>query len=86
MLLRRRCRIAAGLHLHHFRDAEVEDLRVLAGGNKDVGRLDVAMHDSGGVGGGESVGDFDGQVQRQFQLKRLYLSCAGGGACLQGTP
>ena len=41
-------------------ESEIENFGVAAIGDKNVGRLDVAMDDTFGVGGVESLGDFDG--------------------------
>ena len=48
--------------LDHRRQAEVEQLRVPARGDEDVGRLEIAMDDAGGVGGVERVGDLDAEA------------------------
>ena len=37
-----------------------------ASGDEDVRRLDIAMDDSRGIRGIQSVGDFDGQWERRF--------------------
>ena len=49
--------------------AEVENLGVIAIGDENVRRLDVAMHDASGVRGVERVGDFDRQRQ---DLRRFH--------------
>ena len=35
-----------------------------------VGRLDIAMDDSLCVGGVESIGDFDGEIEKQVEIER----------------
>ena len=47
-----------------FREAEVEDLRVSAPGDKNVGRLDIAMDDAAGVRRIERVGDLDAEREQ----------------------
>src|SRR6202035_4018507 len=42
---------------------EIEDLRPAARGDKNVGRLDVAVNDAFRVRGIESVGDLDAQFE-----------------------
>src|SRR5216684_3042189 len=44
----------------HFCQTEIQNLGVTASGYKDVGRFNVAVNDSLGVSGVESLGDFDG--------------------------
>jgi hypothetical protein len=43
--------------MHHFGQAEVEDLRVALVGDHDVLGLEVAVDDPALMGGGEAVGD-----------------------------
>ncbi len=45
-------------------EAEVEDLGAPAGGDEDVGGLDVAVNDAFTVGGVEGVGDLNGDVEK----------------------
>ena len=44
-----------------------------ASGDKNVGRLDVAMNNALGVGGIERVGDLDGKGQNQLRVHRLAI-------------
>ena len=44
--------------------AEIEDLHAAVGGQEDVLRLDVAVDDALGVGGGQPVGDRRGDFHR----------------------
>ena len=50
--------------------SEVQNLGVAAFGDKDVGGLDVAVHDALGVGGIKSVSDLDGQRKQRLQFQR----------------
>ncbi len=52
---------------------KIEDLRVAAVGDKNVCRLDVAVHDALAVRGLERVRHFNAQTQQRFQLQRLTL-------------
>ena len=54
----------------HFCQAKVEDLGVAAVGHENVRRLDVAVHDSLGVGGIQRVGDFNGEVDQRVVVHR----------------
>ena len=51
--------------------AEVQDLDLSRLGDKDIGRLDVAMDDSFGMSGVQAVGDLDGNIQRFINLHRV---------------
>ena len=51
----------------HLGDPEVEDPDAPAGGHDDIGRLDVPVHHSGGVGVREAGGDLDRVVDRTIQ-------------------
>jgi hypothetical protein len=57
--------------LADFGQAEVEYFGVAAVGNKNICRLDVAVHDSLGVRRVEGVGDINGDGHQQIELKRL---------------
>ena len=50
--------------------AEVQNLGMATPGHEDIRGLDVAMDNSFGVGGIETVGDFNGQVQDEACLQR----------------
>jgi hypothetical protein len=52
-------------------EAEIQHLGVAALGNKDVGRLDVAVDDALGMRGVEAVGNLDGQREHGFVTQRL---------------
>ncbi len=59
-------RRGAGFFWHkgtHLRQAEVEDLGVAAIRDEEIRRLDVAVNNALSVGGIESVGDFDAEVE-----------------------
>jgi hypothetical protein len=70
--LSRGCRYLAGRTASgcDFRQSEIENLGVSALGDEDIGRLDVAVDDSFGMGGIEGVGDFDGECENQFGFQR----------------
>jgi hypothetical protein len=51
-----------------LRKAEVENLGVPPFGDKNVGRLDVAMDDAFGMGSIERVGDFNCEAEQHFGL------------------
>ena len=55
----------------NFREAEVENFNVAAGGGKNVGRLDVSMDDAFGVSGVKALGNLHGEVEELFEWKRL---------------
>ena len=56
-----------------FRQAKIQDLGLPALGDKDIRRLDVAVHNSAGVGGIERVSDLDAQVEQLCSLQRTAL-------------
>src|SRR5262249_12188251 len=53
-----------------FGEPEIKNLYVVAGGNEDVRRLDVAMNNALGVGGFKCVGNFDSKRQQQAGFER----------------
>ena len=62
-------------------EAEVEDFGVAALGDENVGGLDVAVNDAFGVGGIESVGNLDTEVEEIFQI-----DARAGDHVLEGLP
>jgi hypothetical protein len=52
-----------------FGQAEVEDFGVTAGGDENIGRFDVAMNDSLGVGGVQRVGEVDAERKEGFHFQ-----------------
>src|SRR5580704_6483834 len=63
-----------------FGQTEVENFYLTSCGNKNVGRLDVAMNDSLGVCRVQCVGDLDAKIQQGFDFQRL-----GSNFVLQGN-
>jgi hypothetical protein len=55
--------IAERCGLRQLGEAEVEDLGPTVFGDEDVVRLEVAMHDSLVVGGGEAASDLERDVE-----------------------
>jgi hypothetical protein len=51
-----------------LRQAEIQNLRLLALLNENVRRLDVAVDDALGMGGVQPVGYLDGQIQQRIDL------------------
>ena len=54
-------------HLRQLGQAEVQDFHFALLVDDDVGGLQVAMHDTGVVSGGQPIGDLDGVAQRLIQ-------------------
>ena len=65
----------------HFGQAEVQNLGVAAADDKNVGGLDVAMDDSFGVSGIQSIGNLNRQSKEDIHLNRLSVD-----AMLQRNP
>src|SRR5215831_20000255 len=66
------CRLACCSNFRsYFRESEVENFRMTAASNEDVGRLDIAMDNAFSVRRIERVSDFCGQVQQQLGLHWL---------------
>src|SRR5271169_155230 len=64
-----------------LRQTEVENLRVPALCDKNVGRFDVAVNDSFGMSGVQSVGDLNRQREQNIRLDRFSVD-----AVLQRLP
>src|SRR6266702_4552193 len=62
-----------------FGESEIEDFDLAASRNEDVRGLDVAMDNSFGMGGIESVSNLDAETQKGFQAERV-----SGDAMLEG--
>src|SRR5580698_7921818 len=62
---------------------EVEDFRLPARADKDVRGLDVAVDDSAGVGGVESIGNLNTQLQQLFKLERTAFNLVFEGRAVQ---
>ena len=58
--------------LAYLGQAEVQNLRLAASRDENIGGLDVAMHDALGVGRVQRVGDFFGQFQYLFQGEMFF--------------
>ena len=52
---------------------EIEDLGMSAIGDKNVCRLDVAVHDAFAVRGIQGIGHFNAQAQEHLEFHRLAL-------------
>jgi hypothetical protein len=65
-VLRRACGLASAFRTGDFRQAEIQNLGRLAGGNENVSWLDVTMDDAFGVSTIKRISDFDGQRQQRF--------------------
>ncbi len=74
---------ALAVALNLLGQAEIEDFGVAAGGDEDVGRLDVAMDDALFVRGVERVGDFDAERQQQSERQGLFRDAVLEGLALQ---
>src|SRR5207253_11037321 len=63
----------------HFSKAEIENFGVSAIGHEKICRLNVAMDDALGMGGFESVGDLDTDVEEalkfEWAAKEQLLEC-----------
>src|SRR6266851_1976995 len=55
----------------HFREPEIENLRLTSIGNEDVRGLDVPVDDTLRVCRVESIGDLDAQIEHRLDLQRL---------------
>src|SRR5216684_5388932 len=53
-----------------FCEAKIEDFRVAAFGNEEIGWLEIAVNDALGVCSIESVGDFYANIEKLLQVKR----------------
>ena len=53
-----------------FGQTKVKDLGVTVLGDEDVGGLDVAVNDAGGVSGVQRVGKLNGKGKQHFRLQR----------------
>ena len=71
------------LTLFDFREAKIENLRLLARRDKNIGRLHVAMHDAFGVRGFQRVGDLNRQRQQLIDGERAGAHYFGERLALQ---
>jgi hypothetical protein len=78
----RRARVAVGAG-RRLGETEVEDLRLLAVGDEDVGGLDVAVQDAARVRGVDRVGNLRGQPQQQADIERTAVDRARERAPLE---
>ena len=62
---------ADGSGAGNFGEAEVENFRVAALGDEDVGGLDIAVNDAGVVSGVEGVGAVDADFEEAFEFERV---------------
>ena len=69
-LRKRSRRFHAAARRRDLGQAKVQHLGVPALGDKNVGRLDVAMNDAFGMGGIERIGNLDGEPQQRVQFHR----------------
>src|ERR1700722_8371024 len=56
-----------------FGQSEVKNLGLVAAGYKNIGGLDVAVDDSLGVSGVESVGDLSAEVEYLLEFQRVAM-------------
>ncbi len=54
-------------------ESEIQNLDPAFGRHHDVGRLQVAVGDAGGVGGGHAFGDLDGEIEEFLDRQRPAL-------------
>ena len=80
MIFRRDCVSRCAL-LHQFRQPEIQNLHLPAAGYEDVGRLDVPVHNPGGVGRVQPVRDLNTQIEDFLDLQAAVLDVV-----LQGLP
>ena len=69
-----------------FCQTEIENLRMPAPRDEDVGRLDVAMHDALAVRCVEPVGNVNGNAEQVFGFERPAQDQCASGLRRQGTP
>ena len=72
---RRRARVGAPANsgkLGQLGDAEVEHLAVTVGGNEDVGRLQIAMHDTHAVRRPQRLDNLDREIERHLGGHRSF--------------
>ena len=66
-----------------FRQAKIEDFGLTSWGDKDIRRLDVAVHNSAGVSRIESVRNLDSQFEQLRGLERTALDHVLQGRAVQ---
>ena len=62
--------VAAATGRRNLRQTEIENLGVPMLGDKDVGGLDIAVNNSGGMRRVQSIGDFRGKGEQSFVRQR----------------
>ena len=67
----------------HLGQSKIQNLQLPALGEKEIRRLDVAVHDALGVGRFERVGDLNGQRQQLLHFHRLPGHLLRQGLALQ---